>query len=268
MDTIDALNDEIEVSTPDTEIKSETAPEEEVDPVQAAIAALRADIDKEYGHLKGFNPDAVKANLGRIPALQSAVDELKKGNLTASVMERLDLSDRALTAFATLMVNDTEQNESFKAPYREYLSGMDKARTQAQEDRLRQRLLDEMKPAAESDAGGSPDPWVVASTKVLARAQRAGVDPASIPFADIQREANGDPTEAVALAVEWITEHKPDPSAARVAERRRSAGNGSPSREGGGNTIERTLERLSTTGIPIEDEAGRKAAAEALGITL
>lgn len=264
-----ALDDEIEVSEQDAAIESETAVEEEnADPqadLKAEIAALRQELDR----FKGFDPNSVKAGLGRIPALQSAIDELKKGNLTSAVVDRLDLSDRALTSLATLMVNDSEQSEAIKGPFREYLSGMDKARTQAQEDRLRQRLLDEMKPAAPEPQADSSDPWAEATAKVTEEAQKNGIDPNTLPWGEFQSGANGSPLRAVRLASAWISEHRPDPTAARISERRRSVGNGSPQREGaGGNQVERDLQRLSSTGIPIEDEAARKRVAEALGVSL
>jgi hypothetical protein len=272
METIDALEDQPDASLEDAQVESETVGEDEVDP-QAELKARLDAMEQELGRFKGLDPNAVKANLGRIPALQSAIDDLKRGALPADVVDRLDLSDRALGTLANLMVSDTEQSETVKGPFREYLSGIEKAKTQRERNALRSELLEEIKPAAQQTSGPQSDPAVetqiaTVNRMVLAAASRAGVDPTTIPFGQLQAQANDDIAAAGALALDWIESNRAPEPAARVAERRRSAGNGSPQREGGGNTIERDLQRLSSTGIPIEDEAARKRVAESLGISL
>lgn len=268
MEDIDGLNPEEAVSE-DTASEEETPVEQEVDPVAAMAARLDA-MEQELSRFKGFDPNSLKAPLGRIPALQSAIDEIKKSPPTADLLERLDLSDRALGTLASIMVNDSEQAESVKAPFRDYLTGVEKARTQREKNALRNELLEEIKPAAQKtdEPGDSPNPWQDATNEIMDEARSNNIDPTTIPWSDIQGRANGSPLRAVRLASLWIAENKTADPSTRVAERRRSAGNGSPSREGAVGTIEHDLKRLSESGIPLTDEAARKRAAAALGVEI
>ena len=145
MDVTDGLVDDAAVSDDAADEAATPDEQEEPDP----LTALAAQIEKDYGHLKGFDPNPLRAGMGRIPAIQSAVDDLKKnGPLTADVVERLDLTDKALGALAEFMANDPAQSESFRAPYRAYIDGMAHARSQRQEDALLDKLRAEITPAA------------------------------------------------------------------------------------------------------------------------
>lgn len=236
MEVIDGLEDEEAVSD-DAAAESDTPDEETTDPDPVAALTARLDaFEKDYGHLKGFDPNPVKAGLGRLPAIQSAIDDLKKsGNLTADVIERLDLSDKALGTLATLMVGDAEQSEAVKAPFRAYTEGMERARTQRERNSLRTELLEEMKPAAQTtgETEPAPNPWDEATVEIRNLATELGVPLDTIPWKQFEDGANGSALRATRLATAWLHDNKPTTdSTTRVAERRRSAGSGSPPREG------------------------------------
>lgn len=267
-----------EVLTPDTDdealndsaLEDDSAANDELDP--AAVLAARFDqMEAKLEALSGLDVQGVRSALGRVSALQSSLDELSKRNPAAALDPRISANESVVTALAEALLNDPSISDATRMTLSGALRGVEQARTQRELDSREEALLEKVRaaaaPASASAVASDDDPWQRATATVKRRAAALSVDPATVPWGEIQARAT-DAEDAAALAIEWLVEHKPDAPVAAVAARRAAAGRGSPSREAAAGDIEQLRTRAMTESIPITDKASRERLAAELGVSL
>lgn len=267
------LTPEFDEEAPEGATPEDEAAGDEVDPA-AALAARFDLMEVRLNALSGLDVNGVRSALGRIPALQSSLDELTKRDPAALLDPRVSASESAVSALAEALLNDPTISDATRASISGAVRGVEQARTAREADRREAALLEKMRAAvapvttppandAETEAL-----WQRVSAAVLRRAAVLNVDPKTIPWDDIQRNSNYVPEDASTLAVEWLLEHKEDAPTARVSARKTAAGGGSPTREAGTGGIEQLRARAMTESIPITDKAAREKLAADLGVSL
>ena len=263
----DEVTDEAEAPATDS-FDAEPEPQEEtVDPRDARLDKIEATLAR----LGALDPNKINPALGRIGAIQSALDGLSKRDPIAELDPRVSANEDLTVTLARTLSNSALVDDEDKASLRAALRAVE----QSQSVRERQKMMSELKaelattevaPAETSDALAVL--WDDASKEVRDMASEYGVSPTQIPWDDIQRDAQNNPAKVARVALKWFEANKPDPAVDRVIERRRNAGSGSPAREGAANSLENDKNRLMTEGIPISDEAARKRVAASLGLEI
>lgn len=269
METDSGLEDEVATSN---DVATEPEPlEDEVDPA-AQLAARFDEIEATVSALKGLDLNAVRSALGRIPSLQSALDDLSKRNPLAEIDPRVSASESALVAVAETLLTDPGISDASRSALVTAVRGVEQARTKREQDareaELERRLRSELAPRPAEQAEPTNAELDAANTALVARAQAMGINPASVPWDALMAQANGVLAVASALAIDWMYEHREDAPAARVSARREAAGRGSPQRESAARTIEQDLERLMNGEIPVSDVDTRKRLSEHLGVPI
>lgn len=239
-----------------------------VDPRDARldkIEALLAEIDPIVREARG-----VKATVGRIQSVEASLKRLSESNPLADIDPRVSVTEDVTVTLARVLANSPLVDDADRASIQASLRAVEQAKTARERKQMMSELKAELSTADVS--APQPDPiatlWEVASAEVREMASEYGVALTSIPWDDIQRDANNNPARVARVALKWFEANKPDPVTERVAERRRAAGSGSPAREGAGNILESDKTRLMESGIPITDEAARKRVAESLGLEI
>lgn len=269
------LNDpapaEDEVAPQGAAPKTEAAEDEKVDPA-AELAARFDSIEAELARLKGLDTNAVKSALGRISSLQSTLDDLSKRNPLADIDPRVSASEGALVTLAQTFLNEPGISDAARASISNAILGVENARTQREQETreraLEARLRAELAPTQTQSAEPTDEVLQATNARLIAQAARLGIDPASVPWGDLQTQAGGSLSAAEALATDWMYEHRPDDSAARTRERQTAAGRGSPKRDNAARTLEQERERLRDGALPMTETETRKKLAAELGVPL
>lgn len=270
-DLLAGLEDE---GTDDAGIEPEsfdTAPEqpqeETVDPRDARLDKIEATLSR----LGALDPNKINPALGRIGAIQSALDGLSKRDVLAEIDPRVSANEDLTVTLARTLSNSALVDDEDKASLRSALRAVEQSKSVRERAQMMSELKAELAttdvaPAETSDPVAAL--WDAASEEVRDMASEYGVSPDTIPWDDIQRDAQNNPTKVARVALKWFEANKQDPSTERVIERRRAAGSGSPAREGAATSLENDKNRLMEQGIPISDEAARKRVAASLGLEL
>ena len=265
----DEVADETEADAPADSFDTEPEPQEEtVDPRDARLDKIEATLSR----LGALDPNKINPALGRIGAIQSALDGLSKRDVLAEIDPRVTANEDLTVTLARALSNSALVEEEDKASLRAALRGVEQSKSARERKQMMSELkaelatTDVVQPAETSDAAANL--WDDATVEVRDMASEYGVDPSQIPWDAIQRDAQFNPLKVARVALKWFEANKPDPTTDRVAERRRAAGSGSPAREGAANSLENDKTRLMEQGIPISDEAARKRVAASLGLEL
>lgn len=222
----------IEPESFDAEV--DTPAEEQVDPRDARldkIEALLAEIDPVVREARG-----VKATVGRVQSLEASLKRLSEQNPLSEIDPRVSANEDLTVTLARTLSNSALVDDADRASLQAALRAVEASRSARERKQMMSELkaelaTTEVQPAAEtSDSVAAL--WDTASEEVREMASEYGIAPAQIPWDEIQRNAQNNPTKVARVALKWFEANKPDPAVDRVSERRRAAGSGSPSREG------------------------------------
>lgn len=252
--------------TPETE-------EETPDPVQVLTDRLGA-IDTVLEGLSGLDPAKINSALGRVPGLQSAVDEVNSRDPSASFDPRFSANETLLSAVTEALINaDSELvSDQSKASLRAAVAQLGDASKERERVTLKREVLAEVQAAATPDTDDATpdvdDLWGQASVDVHA-ALPEGFDAKTIPvevWAEGQK--TGRPSLAVRHVLNWVDAQTAD-AIDNLATRKQAAGPGSPSASaGGGDQITAILTKLVDEGVGKLSEDEQALAAEKLGVKL
>ena len=233
-DLDDEITDEISGSNANTDAPDDADP----------LAELRETISelKEFSkRFSDFDPLSVKRELGHIRSIQSRLDSLSNANPLEAINPRVDGLEEVIGSLIEGVLDSDLYDDTTKASIRSSRERLVNSKTEREWQRREQELLSKVSKAAEPEQSAQADPWMQATSDVLAEAAELYPDfdvktvPQEIWTGGV---AKGTPARAVAHVLRWIEQNHSAPTE-QLARRKQTTGSRPERRAAGQSDVEK-----------------------------